>query len=813
MLHFMTRWLGMLALALGCASALATERAGLNRIVTVSIEAQALSTALIEFSKQAGVQVITPSAKVRDLATQGVQGEMSLATALTRLLRGTNLGFHQAGANTIGLDETAAMSDAGTAMQIASSEPGQRSAAARPADSAAAQAEEPAKSPEESAPKGIQEIIVTAQKREERALDVPLSISAFTNNSMREQGAAQLADFLQTAPGVGIVDGETGVQSIQIRGINSVFGDSPVGYYLDELPFSFIGNAAVPDVRTFDVERVEVLRGPQGTLYGDGSIGGTIRVLTADPNLKNLQGDIDLMAMSTEDGADSYAAKGMLNIPIKEDRAALRLVASHEDFGGWIDDITNGVKDENDRSIDNYRAKLRLAPTEKLDLVFSAWHTETDSLNSTSSLENRTSPNSRLVNEVSYDLYSLTARYDFGWARLVSATSWMDFTLKNLGSFGGFPLITDQSQAVRSEELRLTSANDEGFRWTGGLFYRKVERPLKAQVFTFVLDQFSDSKSYAVFGEGTWPLFDKKLDLTVGLRYFKDDRVRDDPVDAATLALIRTLNPSFSGRVDSSFDTVNPRLNLAWHLRDDWMLYTNVAKGLRTGQVQPVVSLITATLIGRTIPIGIDEETLWSYEVGAKGTFAGGRAALEAAAYYNDWKNLQLNAVLDAVSQLSALINGGTARTVGAELSLTLQPVDDLSLRLTASHIDAEYTESKPGINIRKGDRVTSVPENTASLSATYRWPLTNSLKGFAYGIAQYTSDRVDLLNNAIPSDDYTVVDMRLGVEGKAWGIYLFGDNLTDENGAIDVSFLTALGTAPRLRPRSYGVNTSFSFR
>src|SRR5262249_10457210 len=155
-----------------------------------------------------------------------------------------------------------------------------------------------------------------------------------------------------------------------------------------------------------------------------------------------------------------------------------------------------------------------------------------------------------------------------------------------------------------------------------------------------------------------------KLDLTLGLRYFKDDRVRDDPVDAATLALIRTLNPDFSGRVDSSFDTINPRLNLAWHLRDDWMLYTNVAKGLRTGQVQPVVSLITATLLGRTIPIGIDEETLWSYEVGAKGTFAGGRAALEAAVYYNDWKNLQLNAVLDAVSQLSALINGGTARTV-----------------------------------------------------------------------------------------------------------------------------------------------------
>ena len=129
---------------------------------------------------------------------------------------------------------------------------------------------------------GLEEIIVTAQKRSERLIDVPIAIAAFSDQALADTGAAQLSDFLQTAPGVGIVDNRNGTQNIQIRGINSVYGNAPIGYYLDELPFSLIGNTQVPDVRTYDLQRVEVLRGPQGTLYGDGSLGGTIRILTND---------------------------------------------------------------------------------------------------------------------------------------------------------------------------------------------------------------------------------------------------------------------------------------------------------------------------------------------------------------------------------------------------------------------------------------------------------------------------------------------------------------------------------------------------
>ena len=175
---------------------------------------------------------------------------------------------------------------------------------------------------------GLEIITVTAQKREENLLDVPLSISAFTNNMLQDMGASELADFLQTAPGVGIIDDQSGTQLIQIRGVNSTYGNALVGYYLDELPFTLIGNTQVPDVRTYDLERVEVLRGPQGTLYGDGSIGGTIRILTKNPVLDQFQASGEVDGIATAHGDSSWAAKGMLNVPFAKDT----LASAHRGF-------------------------------------------------------------------------------------------------------------------------------------------------------------------------------------------------------------------------------------------------------------------------------------------------------------------------------------------------------------------------------------------------------------------------------------------------------------------------------------------------
>ena len=663
----------------------------------------------------------------------------------------------------------------------------------------------------------LEEIVVTAQKREERLLDVPIAISAFTDSALTDAGAMQLSDFLQTAPGVGIVDNQSGTQNIQIRGINSTFGNAPVGYYLDELPFSLIGNTQVPDVRTYDLERVEVLRGPQGTLYGDGSIGGTIRILTHEPDLDAFGGSAELMGSSISDGGDNFAARGMLNLPVAEGVAGFRLVATREEFGGWIDNTTTGVSDQNERDVNNYRGKFRWMPTERLDIVLSAWRMEQDGAGDANSYQDRTVDDAAAADyDTEYDLYSATIRYSFDSVELVSATSAMDYTGNSTTLIGGlFPFTDLTSQDILSQEFRLASTGSDTFRWTAGLFYRDMDRETNAALpdfgFTQALDL--DSEAWAVFGELTWTLLDQKLDVTLGLRYFEDDRLLVEDIDPFLLGIIQSIDPTYTGRVAEKFDTTNPRLNLSYRFADDWMVYGNVAKGFRTGQPQPAISLGLAILNGVEIPTGIDPEDLWSYEVGTKGTFLDGRASLEAAVFFNDWDKLQVPVLV--APGVNALLNAGTAETQGLELAMTFVPVNDLELRFGGGYTNAEFTETVAGTGIVSGERVPGVPETTLFAGGTWRWPMFTSLNGFLNGNVQYADERTDALSGSSPSDTTTRVDLRLGLEGRAWGVYLFGENLTDEDGAINPVPLNLFGTdgpATRFRPRSVGLQVRASF-
>ncbi len=653
-------------------------------------------------------------------------------------------------------------------------------------------------------------VTVTAQKREERIIDVPISIAAITNKEIADSGAVQLSDFLQTVPGVGIIDDGSGQQFIQIRGINSTFGNSPVGYYLDELPFTYLGNTQLPDVRTYDLKRVEVLRGPQGTLYGDGSLGGTIRVLTNDPNLSAFQGSLDLTGGSTSKGSSSGMYKGMVNIPLQDDLVGLRLVASHEDFGGWVDNTSTGatLKDANTRKIDNYRRKLRFAVNERLDVVLSAWQNREVTRNDGRSLADYSSPLDQVFDKTKYDLFGATVRYQFDAFDVVSATSYMDFARDDATAFFGAPFTTVEKQEILNEELRFTSRSDGMFRWTSGLAFRNIKRHtlLDLQAFAFTQDITQRSKSYAVFGEGTWSFFDRKLDATLGLRYFKDDSLNPEPIDPATMAFIRSRVPSFTGTNEPNFNSFTPRLNVAYHINKDWLVYANFAKGFRTGQSQPIISLVGAIARGVTLPTGIEPESLLSYEVGTKGSFLDGRLLFEAAAFYNDWKDLQVAVVVQ--NPVRGLVNGGKARTQGLEIGLTAKPIDGLTLQLTAGTVDAKFREDFRGINIKKGDRIPEVPKTTLAASASYRWPFgRNDLNGFVYAGVQHNSDRTDTINFAVPSDATTIADLRLGIEGKTWGLYLFGDNINDEKGAIDVFAFGATGPALRYRPRTFGIN------
>ena len=662
----------------------------------------------------------------------------------------------------------------------------------------------------------IEEIMVTAQKREERLSDVPIAITAFTNEALIDSGAAQLADFLQTAPGVGIVDNQSGSQNIQIRGVNSTFGDAPIGYYLDELPFSLVGNTQVPDVRTYDLERIEILRGPQGTLYGDGSIGGTIRILTYEPNLEEFSGSAEVMGGSITDGGENYAVKGMLNMPFAEGTAGIRLVASVEDFGGWVDNVTTGVDDQNEREVDNYRGKFRWMPTDKLDIVLSAWRMEQEGTGDANSLDDRTTTDVSAADYVTeYDLYSATIRYSFENVDLVSATSAMDFTGNSTTLISGlFPFTDLTSQDIISQELRLASTGSDSFRWTAGFFYRDMDRETFSALpdFGFTQDLTLNSESWAVFGELTWTMLQDKLDLTLGLRYFEDDRNLVEIIDPALLQIIQSVDPDYTGTVDETFDSTNPRVNISYRANENWMFYGNVSKGFRTGQPQPAISLGLAILNGVEIPSGIDPEELWAYEAGTKGSFNNGRASFEMAVFHNDWDDLQVPVLVGQA--VNALVNAGSAQTQGVEIAFTFLPLDDLELSFGGGYTNAEFTESVEGININDGDKIPNVPETTAFVAGTWRWPMFTSLQGFLNGSVQYADERTDTVSGLEPSDSTTKLDLRLGLEGNVWGAYLFAENLTDEDGSISPIAPGPFGDLPstRYRPRTIGLQVRASF-
>jgi iron complex outermembrane receptor protein len=497
----------------------------------------------------------------------------------------------------------------------------------------------------------------------------------------------------------------------------------------------------------------------------------------------------------------------MLNFVLKEDVAAFRLVASEEQYGGWIDNTVSGVEDQNERDISNVRGKFRWMPTERLDIILSAWHTEEDAVGDALAQDDGTTTDPAPTYDTEYDLYGATIRYSFDSFDLLSASSWMDYAGDSVTWIAGLFEFTDLTdQDIFSEELRLASTGSGMFRWTTGLFYREMDRHTVALLPAFAITQDLnlESDSYAVFGEGTLTLLDEKLDLTLGLRYFEDDRLYEEEVDPFLLELIQSIDPTFTGTVDETFDNTSPRFNVAYRFSDDWNVYANVAEGFRTGQPQPALSLGLAALFGVDIPSGIEPETMWSYEVGTKGLFLDGRAMFELAAFYNDWEDLQVPVVV--TPQVRALVNGGTAVTQGIEAGITVNPLDGLSLGFSGSYTDAEFTEDVPGINISDGDTIPNVPEILLSASSTYRWTLTQALGGFIYGDVQYASERTDTLNFATDSASTTRVDVRMGVEAAVWSAYVFIDNLTNEDGAIAPYYLGPTGPATRLRPQTFGL-------
>jgi outer membrane receptor protein involved in Fe transport len=675
------------------------------------------------------------------------------------------------------------------------------------------------------------EIIVTAQKRTERLNEVPISISVISQDAIEKSGATTLKDIQYTVPGLSLVNFSSGGQQFQLRGISANQGRPTVGVYLDEMPVTSDSANSNIELDLMDLERVEVLRGPQGDLYGEGAMGGTIRYVTASPNLSRYEGSIGAKVSAIQNGDPSWRLEGVVAAPIVEDQLGIRLSGSYERSGGWIDNGTTGESDTNSAKRWNVRAKVAWEPTASTKVGLLYIHSDTDSRSNSYSLSDRQSQSALLSpNNERYNLFNLLINHEFGAINLLSSTGYIsrksfgqtDFTriLKPFletpppfgfgfpsGTFTGVGLKADTDFETLTEEVRLSS-NGPRFGWTFGGYYRDnrehqisttFELPAPAGFTLFATNKKSVSKSWAAFGQVYYNITDA-LKFTVGGRYFEDRR--------SQLASSTSFGVSANDLNGDTFKTFNPKLSLNYQFGSSSSIYASAAKGFRSGGF----NLKSAGRGVVTIPPSYDPEQLWTYEIGGVLSLPSKVFVLQWAAYRNEWTDIQtLNFVPGSI--ISVTQNGGKASGFGVEIQGILRPIPSLELEASFGWNNMKYDTTT--LEKRAGDPVDYVPPVTASISAMYKFEISHAVSGFIRAQGQYTDPFRVTIRNSLPapisSQARTAVQLSVGASMDNWEVRAYVDNILD-NDKVEFPAFGSISEPIRTRPRSIGLSVNRAF-
>ncbi len=672
----------------------------------------------------------------------------------------------------------------------------------------------------------VGELVVTAEKREQRLQDVPMSVSAVTGAELLQRGATNFEQMQYAVPGLSAVEyGAGSTEQIQIRGISSSTGSPTVGIYIDEMPVTSIETGVGIDIRMLDLDRLEVLRGPQGTLYGEGSMGGTIRYITAAPDLERISGSVEGEVNTVTDGSVGYKANAELNIPIIKDVLGIRLLAADEKDGGWIDSSVTGDKDVNATEIKTFRGKLLFEPRPGTKISLLWLHQESDQNQQNFGVNGVTSYAFPPYNRNRYDLLNGVLSQDLGFANLIESVGYLHnntldafdvspFYVPILPLFGippGFVttvgLTGDDASNVFTNEVRLSSKGGSPFNWTIGSFYRDesidgvsatVTEPnaLPFQIIHGV--STLRSKSWAVFGEANYQ-FTPHLLATVGLRYFSDQR--SENADSISLGF-----PTHDVNT-GTFSTLNPRFNLRYEFSPTSMVYVNVAKGFRSGGF----NLTSAGGGVFTVPPTYSPDSLWSYEAGAKEELFDRKLELQGAVYYEDWRNVQQDVFLPT-SAIIIIQNAGHATGWGTDLQADWRATPDLDLGATFGWNNLSFRTTTSEKNA--GDPVDFAVHESASVSANFHHPIGEAT-GFVRIDYQYAGranitirDFGAIIN--LPARDS--LGLHVGVDYRQFELSVFGTNLTDDRRPIIPGPFGVLTENVEQTPRTIGVNLKAHF-
>lgn len=793
-----------------------------------NIPAQRLGPALKEFAQSRDLQVLYFSQTVRDLRTSGAVGELTADEALTQLLSGTGLIYRYVDEKAVTI--LAATGGSGTLP----------SQTAQPAPVSGGNAE----------PQGreqytqLTEIVVTATKRGELLSDVPIAVQALTGEDLNLLGARSFTDYARTLAGVQFTDIGTGRDEIFIRGVAAPQGylgmESAIGVYLDDVPISEGGSQ--PDLNLYDVDRVEVLRGPQGTLYGSASLGGTIRIITNQPKMNVVEGLLDTEFAGTRHGGFDPSYSAILNLPVVNDIVAVRGVFYGRNPSGFIDDPQLGRKGVNSEDTYGGRVAMRIKPTDPLtiDLKVLEQHTsqggynEADGVNGSYVDLNQY----RHIQESFLDstqIYNGTVGFEASAFTVNSSTSFSRRTRGFYDDDSGFDLLGNGAampsyQHYRAEsftqELRLSSVRVKPFSWLLGAyfnrnsntFHQSIDLAGAADVFGLptdniaVLDQEAGVKQKALFGEVGYSPIDA-LTFTAGVRVAELD------LNAASLRS----GLLFGGVLQNSNETtehpVAPKGNISYRITPDWLLYAQATKGYRIGGVNVTIQ---STGDGFVFPKTYAPDSLWNYEVGLKGSAFDRRLTFDADVFYIDWKNIQLDLQHAGYDYFT---NAGNAVSKGLEAQVALQATRHLQLGGQLTFTDSKLATTTPGVGA-SGDRLPFVPKLSGSafvmLSDRVRsgqiygrldvQQVGTTYSGFgeAGGAGFGGGDNFSYSN-------YTLTHIKLGFDLQSWRFAVFARNLFDRRAKLFArqylaGIADAASTVTVTRPRTIGVQISRSF-
>jgi len=720
-----------------------------------------------------------------------VRGQMSRAEALTRLLAGTGLRFEAVGDN---------------AYRILPP----RTAEALPS------------------PILSEDIIVTGARREIALAAVPRSVAHIDEERLLQLPVNDAYDLAAQISGLQFTDDGPGRNKVYLRGVSdgalSGSAQSTVGIYLDGVRLTYA--APDPQLRLTDVARIDVMRGPQGALYGAGSIGGVLSIESNTPDATDFGGALLLGTETTLDGAAGHESELVLNAPIVPDRLAVRLAAYDESIGGWLDNATTGARDTNTTTRRGARLSAQWDVNREWTLrgfTMSQSIRARDGQYLTPDGPRRTA-NIAEPYEDDFSLFGTTLRGETPLGDIETTTAYVRHEIDNLydvtGSFTAFGVDPLAVRGIDKRDLleifvhetRLSSRSGARIPWFVGLFYADGQaeygRTLEdGATIAYGLERTDKIEESAIFGEATWPLT-PRLSLSTGARIFR----HTIEMDAETIEENLGLAATSSG--ESSYTDLSPDIRLSYSVSDDLQLYLAAAEGYRGGGLnagEPVGAVLGPDQPLRTYA----GDELWTYEIGARASLFDDTLQVSGAIFYNDWRRIQTDTLV--VENLPFTGNVGHGRAYGLEADLLYTLLDGLSVRAHLVVNNASLVRADPTFPSATDNGFPGVPDLAFSASLRYERPLSlfaGSFLAFGEIDASYVGGSAADFTSSARHNPRTEANANIGLTLGRTDAMLYVRNVLNEDGE---TFSFANPFAPgrfstRLRPRTVGVQLRYHF-